>query len=651
MRFRTPLRDRAGVGLLCSLVLLGAFLLSRAMVARAAAATPALPTEPCPAALVAAAPQQPPTSPAPPTSTAQPSAQNPPTPTPTPALTAPSRASDVIPDSVVAAVTIEHGAARLREFRAGSLLSTVENSDFYKLLQATPQFAQTRFGFLGFAGSAGVGPWEVLETLAGDNLTLALEPTGTGQPTIMAACITDNKEAAGKLSAALNQLAGLMRDGAPDSARSRDVDGVRGYQISPEACYAVFDNVIALSNRPEALERMIRLRRQAQSRLSDAPAFGQARSRVAPDALAWSYVDLDGLRARLKDKWIPEKMDNGFGAMLLGGIVQGARDGKSALAQLRTDRAGLTVDVFIQSASPASDSQKAFFVPAKEAESWAGLELPRYLGQITLRRDLYGLWTQRDKLVSPKGLAQLSEFANNMSNLLGKLDFGDDFLAQSGQEIQFISNLQVFDEGKTPIPQYPAFGLLIPLKNAAQFGERLESATMMAFSFMSMQAAQNDQGGLMVDVDNYKGHKLICAKYAQPTTAPVGPLPQRYNFSPTAAVVKDRFVVGSTRQFIKDVIDAADKLPSAAADKAAQASSYVRVQADELTSLLRANLEPMIAQKMLNENKSRGEAEGEIQMLLKLLSASKQLVMSVDRVDEGMKATARLELRSIVTAK
>lgn len=562
-----------------------------------------------------------------------------------------SRASDVIPDSVIAAVTVEKGAARLREFRAGPLLSTVENSDFYKLLQSSPPFVQARFTVLGFAGSAGVGPWELVETLAGENLTIALEPTGTGKPTIMIASVTDNREAANRISTALNQLVGLVRDGTPDPARSREVDGVRGYQISPEACYAVFDNVIALANHPEALERMIRLRRQTHARLSDAPAFRQARARVAANALAWGYVDLEGLRSRFKDRWLPEKMDNGFAALFIGGIVQGIRDGRSALTQLRADRDGLTLDILVQSASPATESQKAFFLPASEAESWAGLTLPRYLGQITLQRDLYGLWTQRDKLVSPRGLAQLSEFASNISNLLGRLDFGDDFLAQSGQEIQFISNLQVFDEGKAPLPQYPAFGLLVPLKNAAQFGERLESATMMAFSLISMQAAQNDQGGLMVDIDHYKGHKLICARYAAPTAPPTGPLPQRYNFSPTASIVKDRFVLGSTRQFIKDVIDAVEKLPAAVPDEAARASSYIQMRAEELTNLLRANLEPMIAQKMLNESKSRLEAETEIQMFIRLLSATRRFVMSVDRVDDGLAATARLELCPIPSAK
>ncbi len=561
-----------------------------------------------------------------------------------PAVHKHERAADLIPDTAVGALTLEKAGVRLAQFRKHPFYQAILDSDLYRLLQADAGFNQAKFGVFGFSAAAGVDTWDLFETLLGDNLTIALEPGEGGKPVAWAVCVTDKPEAAAKLATALNQMSGLLKDGKPDETRSREVEGVRGYQINPEAYYAVFDNVIAMTNRPEALERTIRLRNASSGRLGDVDRFRQARSRTTTDALLWGYVNVDGLRQRFKDRWIPEKIPNGFVSMVFGGIIESARDADTASADLSLGRDGLSVNVFLHGKSPLPDTHKAFFVPAKDAADWSSLSLPGALAQVSLRRDFHELWTQRDKLVSAKGLSKLSEFAGNVSNLLGQMDFGDDFLAQTGCDLQFLSNLQRFEPGKTPMPQFPAFGMIVPLTDVKQFGQRLESATMMAFSFISMQAAQNDRNALLVDVDSYKGCKLICAKYPD-APADASPLPQRYNFSPTAAIVKDRFVLGSTPQFIKDVIDAAENLPTTAASGAARASSYMNVKADELTAILKANLEPLVAKKMLEENKTKSQAESEWNLLLKLLSSTEGLAISIDRAEEGLKATARLALK------
>lgn len=556
-----------------------------------------------------------------------------------------ARASDFIPASAIAAVTVEKGAARLDEFRKGPLMQKIEGSDFYRALQANPGFNQAKIGMMGVSGATGVDAWELFGTLLGENVTLAIEPFDGGKPTLWIVCVTDRPETARKLSETVNQFLGLVKEGQADPTRSREVAGVRGYQINHEAYYAVFDNVIALTNRPDALEKSIRLKGATTGRLSDLEPFRQARSRTAYDALAWAYVDVESLKAQLKEKWIPEKLPNGLASMIFGGIVESARQSDTASADLVVAGDGISVNLFLHTKGPLPESERAYFAPPPPASAWSTLTMPRSLGEISVRRDWYELWTQREKRVSAKGLAELSEFANNMTNLLGSLDFGDDFLSQAGDELRVLSNLQVFPDGKAPMPQLPAFGMILPLENAATFGQRLESAMTMAFSLISMQASQNNKPGLLLDIETYKGCKLICAKYPDPP-ADAAPLPQHYNFSPAAAVVKDRFIVGSTKQFLKDVIDAAETLPSQTQSAANRASSYLNVRMKELGDVLRANLEPLLAKKMLEEGKTRAEAQFEWDILLRAVDAAEQVVVSVDRVSDGLKATAKLELRA-----
>ena len=111
-------------------------------------------------------------------------------------------------------------------------------------------------------------------------------------------------------------------------------------------------------------------------------------------------------------------------------------------------------------------------------------------------------------------------------------------------------------------------------------------------------------------------------KAAVPTGATLGvsvgegkkALPPRFNFKPACAAVGNHFVVASHSSILEQIIDGYGK-PGPAPDGV---NAGIWLKPREIHKLLEENKEPLIANAMVNDGKSRAEAEGQIKLLLDL---------------------------------
>ena len=91
----------------------------------------------------------------------------------------------------------------------------------------------------------------------------------------------------------------------------------------------------------------------------------------------------------------------------------------------------------------------------------------------------------------------------------------------------------------------------------------------------------------------------------------------RHNFSPSCATAGRYFVLGSTTQIVKEVIDA---LGDTSAPPMSTAQNIVlEVDGAKIGEILAQNKEPLVNQNMVSNGNTREQAEQEFGILLKVI--------------------------------
>jgi len=225
-----------------------------------------------------------------------------------------------------------------------------------------------------------------------------------------------------------------------------------------------------------------------------------------------------------------------------------------------------------------------------------------------------------------------------MTTLIGGLDFSDQFLPQLMPDLQFLSANHGFDKDKSPSP------VVFRLKDAEKFGPRLDSASLMGLTFLNAAAAEQKGPQLLIQADQYNGHKITYGRYAMNESAAATQAAKadiRYNFSPAMARVDDHVIVSSTYEFARDIMDVLAK-PSQTAGTKARDEWYV--YADELFRILHSNRETFVAQQMLEKDLEKAQAERMIDALLGTARWFKDVRITSELLPDGAKATLRIGL-------
>lgn len=548
------------------------------------------------------------------------------------------RAADVIPRSALVVVGVEDGAGLVRHLKTSKPLQQLLADPTIARVRARPELLAAQMTLNGFAAGIGLDGWGLAEALAGENLALGFSPVRGQKPVIYLAARTSDQERLAKIGETVALLTGAMVGGEPAPDRSREVAGIRGYKLNEEAFFAVNGPMLLFSNRAEGLTEMIRIAAGAGERSLDDGLETARKAAVDAGRRAWFFVNMARLRPLIQNR-LPEKINNPFGALLGGGWLERLRNAELVYGGLSGRDGSLVAEVVLKGGGEVPGTHQGFFPKNVEDLDWAKLGLPGFLGSIRLPRDASELWLHRDALVDTRGLTRLAEFANNLSNLLGGLDFGDDFLPQTAGSLVFLAAEPPIAGKQRPDPLLPSFALLIPLKTPESFKARLESAMTAALTFVGMQAAQNGQMSLLLDVDYYKEHKVIGSKYSPPSDE-TARLPIQHNFSPSSAVVGRYFVVASRREFLEAIIDKLEDVPASAVMKASD--SYGMLDVRGAVRMLQHNKDAWVAKEMVEKGASKAEAEGNLGVVLAGLSMIDRVEMAVALEGKDLSVRAAL---------
>jgi hypothetical protein len=349
--------------------------------------------------------------------------------------------------------------------------------------------------------------------------------------------------------------------------------------------------------------------------------FKQARAAL-PAAAAWAYVDVGMLRDFGAAPALTRGVTDNPGAeLLVGGILSILQKTPFAAASLAADKSALKLTLAAaHDAAWTKGPREYFFGPDGKSPAPPLLQVKDTLASLTAYRDISGMWINAADLFDENTNAGMAQAEGTLQTLFSGKDFGDDVLGAVGPEIQIVASRQSFADGAVvpaiKIPQFAAvFRLKDPEKSRADFRRIFQSLV----GFLNIEGAMNGRPQLDQDVEKIGETQIVSATYAaEEKHKNSKEAPLNFNFSPSLAFAGNLMVLSSTKGLARELIEAAGKSRAASPEPV---NTRLTLDAAALRRVLADNKENLVAQNMVDQGRSKEEAEGAIGMLLDSVGA------------------------------
>ncbi len=575
-----------------------------------------------------------------------------------------------LPADALLAIEVREGDRLVERFREFAEERGYFEDDAFRQLEANAKFMQARVALAGLAATAGVDSWKAVAGIMGQSAALGVWPGAEKKPRVLLAVELREPILFDRLLNAVHAMAGLTKNGTPDANRSAEVEGVRVFAASPELLHCRVDGALLVANDRELLKKVLADRRDSKGGLAASERYGKAVAGLPKGAVAWAIADMKALRGLIPEG---EARDgpraNALGGLLFGAWWQMLLLSDSGVAAVELQGESLRLSATVGTKEPLTAAYKGFYPKSVSKLDWPAGKLPRFLSEMRIYRNWADLFGEREALLTTPAASDIVNFTTTMSTLFNGMDFLNDILPKLDAPLRLIAVRQDFSEREiVPTPKLPAFALIAPLRAEAskEFAQRLSAASQTALTLLNLGLTQEGKASYLIDVDRYKGVKLIYTTFSGPpstsgmdmdaaemkggdggsaTSKPgrVTGAPQVYNFLPAAALVGNEYVFATSRELLQDVIDAI-QAGSKAAAKAGEAVDSWFIDGAALGAILRDNREEMIAGRMLAENESKEAATGTIDLILNLVDQAGGLRVTSRADEREMRATVELTL-------
>lgn len=573
------------------------------------------------------------------------------------------QAADCLPADLTAVLVLREGDQQLTAIRKISEGPAIQESAGYKALITNPDLVKGKLFAAGLAAAAGSDLWSAGGALLGKDLAIGVAANEqAGQPRFIAVSVARDTALVGRILTQIHAVTGLEVNGQPDAKRSRQIDRVTVFSANPQLHHCYTDGVLMVSNHADLLADALAAAKSGRNRLSAGKTYRDALADVPQNAVAFACGDMARVRQLIgKGQPLPEQLPNALGGLMFGGWWHTLANAQQAVLWITAEGDSIALNGKVTSAKALPPTHRGFVPAGIVHDSWSAEQLPGFLAEVSVTRGWAELFAERESLLTLPAAGDLVNFSSTLTTLMGQLDFVNDLLPNVSGPVRLIAARQNFDgKNVAPTPKLPAFAMVIPFKRVEEMGltRRLQTASQMAISFLNFDAAQKNQPAYLIENQRVGEHMLLTttfadapmrmsgdAKEAMPATQP-GMTGVRFNFAPGAAVVGDRYVIATSTDLLRNVVDMISKAGKPAAD-AKGAQDSLTINGRELTAILADNRAELVTNNMLEKDHSRAQAEGEIDGLLGLLKFADRLDMTSSTGEKSARVSIKLTFRGI----
>lgn len=541
-----------------------------------------------------------------------------------------------------AATTPDDAVVFVEAHDLGSLVRRVRESTVLERVQATPQSekawqapqARKLLAAIQIAETQlGMDAWTVVEKLLGGTVSLSLHPhEGRSQPDALLLVRPTDSEILPRLLERLEPFLILAEDNVQTEEKA---DGLHVY-VGDDLAIVYADDWLGISNNREFLERVGR--EQPGNGLAKLDSFQAMERQLDGEHLVRVFINTQLISQASGGRFAPEKLDNPVASLLFGGIIEQVVNSPWAGVTLDVDDSGLSLTGGV-AASELTEPWAPFF---SDPDSPGAAPIPNLKGRLagfTLHRDFATWYQNRENLLREDVLPGFDKFEAGIGNFLPGRDFGTDVLPLLGSNLTFVTAPQDFGQlDGTPGVQLPGFALLVDLAKPEE-GSDIVKLFLQTLSFVfNVNAGQEGREPMVQSSETWKDVQIAFMRHLERPTGER--LPIAYNFTLASAQVGDRYIVSSSLDLCRSLIDRLQD----GADEDAPVNRNFELEASvgPAADLLETNRDFLIGRE-IQKGKSPEQAASDFDFGMTMLRMLKQLRLSTGRRAESLEATLKID--------
>jgi hypothetical protein len=439
---------------------------------------------------------------------------------------------------------------------------------------------------------------------------------GNNAPAVLVIQGTDEKLAEKFLDLAAEVIKDeLARQESKDEVKKGDYHGIPGYRIGKGLFVARAGSAIVVSNHKEALARSLDLYLGKEKKsLASHPGVAEA-ARLLPQApLANVWVTLKPLHDSQAGKDLYKSpRDNSQLTVLVGHYLDLFGRSPFFCAALAEQEDGFLLTARLPRGREGMGPDGDLHVPpAGQPGSRPLLEPRGVLYSSSFYLDFASIWKDRAKLFPKVQADALAGFDKSSGRFLGGVKMSK-LLECAGVHHRLVAVKQPKSSyTKQPATRIPAFAFITEMRQPEKFAPAFESVLRAGGLLASTQFK------LKLEEETYKGHEIAGYRFDEKADLKADVDNFRFNFSPCFVRVDDQFVLCSTIELCRELVDllAAEKKSPG---KSSFAKTRDRFYAGGVADLLESFKDQLITQTILDQAVPPGEAKEQVEALIKLV--------------------------------
>jgi hypothetical protein len=371
---------------------------------------------------------------------------------------------------------------------------------------------------------------------------------------------------------------------------------------------AVVGSALLVSNNDEAMRQALNLHLgKSKKSMCDVASVADAAALLPADPLASLWVNFETVRERKEFKEFYEAPRDVPQTIVFGGFVDVLGKSPFICAALCKDKDGLLLTGRLPRGRDTMGPVQAIFLAP---EGKAGCRPPLAPKGVMYSESFYldpaPFWTDRTKLFSDQTVKAIEEADKNSGRFLSGLQLSK-LLTEAGPYHRVVAVDQASAGYKTaPKTHLPAFAVVTEMRDPEAFGRNIETVLRGAALFATAQVK------LKMVEETYKDCEITTYRFPEdaPLKADVNDI--RYNFTPSFTRVGDQFVVASTTELCRSLVDELQKEQQGPKDPGAPAVRQARAYSGGAAQLLQAFDDTLVTQVILDQAVPPADARAQV---------------------------------------
>jgi hypothetical protein len=416
--------------------------------------------------------------------------------------------------------------------------------------------------------------------------------------------------------------------GHESPVKSKEYKGTTAWTLGKDEFHAILGDTLVISNKQEGVKTALDMNwGEGPRSITELDLWREARGRSPTGNVAWAFARLDTLRqSGMAKELYEEKPKNAGIPIFFGGLNHVLRDAPYATASLvlNDERIAFRAEV-PRDRAPWPEPYGGFYAAKVGEEAAVPLRPARTIASLSFYRDFKAMWDAREQLVAAEALPGFTELESNAAPILfGGREFSSEVLGEFEPRFRLVAAAQDYSRSRlVPDLKIPAFALVAELKHPSEFGPELIIAFQTVLGLANIGFGQKGQPRLMLANEIHKGFEIQAAHFLEkPAKGDGAGVHLRHNFRPACTIAGRYFVLGSTVEIVKDVIDAIGDVH--APPQTTPHNIIFEADVSHINHVLRQNKAPLISQNMVSGGNTRQQAEQEFDTLVKVLGLFSQ---------------------------